>query len=290
MAPPTLLLYYVLRPLADPEAIRLWQQELCTRLGLRGRVVVSPQGMHGMVCGDHRRLAQYACATRDHPALADVEFRASAVQETGRPALEVRVQDEVVAFGASAEVQIGADGVLGGGRHLTPRQLHALVAAHGHEVVLFDARNRCESEIGRFRGALVPGVNTARELLTQLDQGRFDGLKHHPVVTYCTTGVRSEILSSLMVNRGFSEVYQLDGGIVSYGRDFADDGLWEGALYVLEDRVRIAFSDHPAVLGHCETCGAGTDLYRECVAPLCRGRALLCNACADFALCAAHRN
>jgi UPF0176 protein len=286
----TLLLYYVLRPLADPEAIRLWQRELCIRLGLRGRVVVSPQGIHGTVCGDERRLAHYACATREHPALGDVQFRASAVQETGRPALEVTVQDEVVDFGAAAEVKVGTDGLVGGGRHLTPRQLHALLATRGRQVVLFDGRNRCETEIGRFRGALTPDVNAARELLSQLDNGRFDSLKHQPLVTYCTTGIRSEILSTLMANRGFSEVYQLDGGIVSYGRDFADDGLWEGALYVLDDRVRIAFSDHPAVLGRCETCGAGTHVYRECVAPLCRGRALLCNACADFALCAAHRN
>jgi UPF0176 protein len=290
MVPRTLLLYYALRPLADPEAVRLWQRELCARLGLRGRVVVSPQGLHGMVCGADDRLAHYASATRDHPALVDLQFRTSAFQETGLPGLEVTVQDELVPFGAADEVQVGDAGVVGAGRHLTPHQLHALLASGGDEVVLLDGRNRCETEIGRFRGALAPDVNAARELLAQLDGGRFDDLKERSVVTYCTGGLRSEILSTLMVNRGFREVYQLDGGIVSYGREFADDGLWEGALYVLDDRVRIAFSDHPAVLGHCETCGAGSHLYRECVAPLCRGRALLCNACADFALCAAHRN
>jgi UPF0176 protein len=290
MEPHTLLLYYILRPLADPEALGLWQRELCVRLGLRGRVVVSPQGMHGVVYGGNAALAHYACATKEHPALAALQFRGSQVEETGVPGLEVTVQDELVAFGAAAELQIGTDGVIGGGRRLTPRQLHALLAARGREVVLLDGRNRYEAEIGRFRGAVAPDVNAARELLEQLDGGRFDHLKDRPVVTYSTGGVRSEILSTLMVNRGFREVYQLDGGIVSYGRDFADDGLWQGALYVLDDRVRIAFSDHPAVLGCCEACGAGTHLYRECVAPLCRGRALLCNACADFPLCAAHRN
>jgi UPF0176 protein len=290
MAAQTLLLYHLLRPLADPEGIRLWQRELCIRLGLRGRVVVSPQGIRGAICGDHRRLGHYACATRDHPALADLRFRSTAAQQTGRPPLEVTVQEELVDFGASAEVQIGPDGLVGRGQQLTPQQLHEMVADRGREVVLFDGRNRCETAIGRFRGALVPDVDAARQLLSQLDSGRWDGLKHQPVVSYCATGVRSEILSTLMTNRGFSDVYQLDGGIVSYGHDFADDALWEGALYVLDDRVRIAFSDHPAVLGRCETCGAPTHSYRECVAPLCCGRALLCNACADFALCAAHRN
>jgi UPF0176 protein len=290
VATSTLLLFYALRPLADPEGIRLWQRELCVRLGLRGRVVVSPQGLHGTVGGDGRRLVRYARATREHPAFQHMVFRVVAGQETGEAGLEVSVEDEVVAFGAPDELQVGVDGLVGAGRHLTPQQLHELVAARGDEVVLFDGRNRYEAEIGHFRGALVPAADAARELLAELDSGRYDGLKHRPVVTYCTSGVRSEVLSTLMVNRGFTEVYQLEGGIVSYGGAFADEGLWEGALYVLDDRVQITFSDHPAVLGHCEMCGTSTLHYRDCVAPLCRGRALLCDGCADFALCVAHRN
>jgi UPF0176 protein len=290
VATSALLLFYALRPLTDPETVRLWQRELCVRLGLRGRVVVSPQGMHGALGGGDQRLVEYARSTREHPAFADMTFRASAGQETGFARLEVCVHDEVVSFGAPAELQVGAEGLVGAGRHLTPHQLHELMARRGREVVLFDSRNRYETEIGRFRGAVVPDANAARELLHQLDSGRYDGFKDRPVVTYCTSGVRAEVLSTLMRNRGFTDVSVLDGGIVSYGSAFADDGLWEGALYVLDETVQITFSDHPAVLGRCEMCGAGTFHYRDCVAPLCCGRALLCNGCADFALCGAHRN
>ena len=287
-----LLLYYALRPLADPWAIRLWQHELAFRLGLRGRIVVSPQGLHGTVGGDPRRLEQYATATRQHPALADLRFcRLDGSAGATLPRLSVAVHREIVAFGASEELRIGDSGVLGGGgRQLSPREVHDLVARRGPEVVFLDGRNRYEAEVGRFRGAHVPDVDAARDFLRELDSGKLDEFKHRPVITYCDSGLRSEILMSLMANRGFTEIYQLDGGIVTYGSDYADDGLWEGALYLLGDRVRILFRHHPVVLGRCESCGASTCSYRDCVAPLCGDHALLCNGCADFALCAAHRN
>ena len=74
-----------------------------------------------------------------------------------------------------------------------------------------------------------------------LDSGAYDHLKDKPVVTYCTGGVRCEVLSSLMTKRGFSEVYQLEGGIVRYGETFGNAGLWEGSLYVFDDRRTMDF-------------------------------------------------
>lgn len=282
------LFYYVLRPLRDPEALRLWQGELGARLNVSGRVVVSPQGLQGVVGGSLAHLAEYAIATQRHPALADLRFCWGEGRGSALGGLSVSVQEDVSGFGALAEQEVA--GSEGRGQHLTPREVHELVAARGREVVFFDGRDHHEAEVGRFRGAVVPDAEEARDVLHELRSGKFDALKDRPVVTYCTGGMRSEILTSLMLHRGFSEVYVLDGGIVSYGTAFADQGLWQGALYVLGERVRIVFSENPAVIGHCETCGAGTYSYRECVAPLCSAHALLCNGCADFALCAAHRN
>ncbi|MET0695531.1 MAG: rhodanese-like domain-containing protein, partial [Propionibacteriaceae bacterium] len=157
------------------------------------------------------------------------------------------------------------------------------------DVTFFDGRNRFEAEIGRFRGAVVPDVATTKDFVTELDSGRYDHLKDRPVVTYCTGGIRCEVLTSLMVNRGFSEVYQLDGGIVRYGEAYGDDGLWEGSLYVFDDRISVDFSDRVAVIGHCEVCAGSTNAYRDCTFPACKGRALLCADHAGQPRCEAHR-
>ena len=117
--------------------------------------------------------------------------------------------------------------------------------------------------------------------------GAYDDLKGRPVVTYCTGGIRCEVLSGLMRSRGFGEVYQLDGGIVRYGEEYGDDGLWEGSLYVFDGRGSVAFSDHAAVIGVCVGCGAATNRTANCPDPSCRHQAVVCPEC-DAVPCAEH--
>lgn len=282
------LLYYRFTPLADPEAVRLWQHELCTRLGLTGRIIISAHGINGTVGGEVSAVKQYAKQTRSYPPFADLDLKWSDGTGQDFPRLSVRVRDEVVTFGAAEELVVDADGVVGGGQHLTPEQVHALVAERGDEVAFFDGRNVWEASIGRFAGAVVPDVDTTADFVRELESGRHDDLKNRPVITYCTGGVRCEVLSALMINRGFTEVYQLDGGIVRYGETFGDDGLWQGSLRVFDQRGRIDFSDHTTVIGRCERCDAPTSDHVDCTAPQCKGRALLCNACAADPVCADH--
>jgi UPF0176 protein len=110
-----------------------------------------------------------------------------------------------------------------------------------------------------------------------------------PVVTYCTGGIRCEVLSSLLINRGFREVYQLDGGIARYGEAFGDSGLWDGSLYVFDDRKTVTFSDKAAVLGHCYACAAPTSRVENCADPSCHAQLVVCDDDAGEAACDLHR-
>ena len=116
--------------------------------------------------------------------------------------------------------------------------------------------------------------------MAQLESGQFDHLKKAPVVTYCTGGVRCEVLSALMRSRGFEEVYQLDGGIVRYGETFGDDALWEGSLYVFDKRMTVDFSDHTSVIGRCSACANPTSRYQDFDGDDGRGLRLVCVDCA----------
>ncbi|TFD78214.1 rhodanese-related sulfurtransferase [Cryobacterium fucosi] len=297
MAIPKILLYYVFTPLADPDAVRLWQRDLCESLGIRGRILISGQGLNGTIGGDLAALKRYVRKTRDYPAFTRIEFKwsnGSALDPAGLsldfPRLVVKVRDEIVSFGAPGELRVDSDGVVGGGEKLSPAELHSLVAERGDDVVFFDGRNAFEAEIGRFRNAVVPGVANTREFVAELDSGRYDHLKGKPVVTYCTGGIRCEVLSGLMKDRGFTEVYQLDGGVVRYGEAFGDDGLWDGSLYVFDQRMSVDFSDHTAVLGHCQACGEPTKNMLNCRDVSCREQLVVCPACAgrDGPACAGH--
>ena len=102
--------------------------------------------------------------------------------------------------------------------------------------------------------------------------------------------IRCEVLSSLMKDRGFGEVYQLEGGIVRYGEAFGDDGLWDGSLYVFDQRMSVDFSDHAAVLGRCQVCGEGTKNMLNCRDLSCREQLVACPDCVALAApaCVAH--
>lgn len=289
-----ILLFYVFTPLADPDAVRLWQRDLAESLGLRGRILISEDGVNGTLGGEMRALKRYVRKTRDYPAFTAIDFKWSegtGLDDEGRsldfPKLSVKVRDEIVSFGAPGELRVDASGVIGGGARLSPDALHELVAERGEELVFFDGRNAVEAAIGRFRDAIVPPVETTRDFVALLDSGAYDHLKGRPVVTYCTGGIRCEVLSSLMAARGFGELYQLDGGIVRYGERFGDDGLWAGSLYVFDGRGSVDFSDHAAVIGVCEGCGAATKQTVNCTDAACRTQLVRCESCGP-AQCARH--
>ena len=286
MAIPKILLYYLFTPLADPEAIRLWQRDLCESLGLGGRILISRDGINGTVGGDLPAVKKYLRKTREYPAFKNLDVKWSDGAGDDFPRLSVRVRQELVSFGAPGELQVDENGVVGGGARLTPEQLHELVAEK--DVTFFDGRNSFEAEIGRFKGAVVPPVSNTREFIAELDSGAYDHLKDQPVVTYCTGGIRCEVLSSLMINRGFSEVYQLDGGIARYGEKFADSGLWEGSLYVFDKRMAVDFSTDAAVIGRCYRCGVPTNHMQNCHDLGCRAQLVVCAEHAGETACTAH--
>ena len=294
MATPKVLLYYAFADLPDPEAVRLWQHTLCDALGLRGRIIVAPHGINGTLGGDVTELKKYVRATKSYGPFRDIQFKWSQGRalEDGTtadfPRLVVKVRPELVTFGAPEAVRIDGHQVVDGGTHLDPGQLHELVERK--DVVFFDGRNQIESTIGRFRDAVVPPVDTTREFVELLDSGAYDHLKDQPVVTYCTGGIRCEILTPLMRERGFSEVYQLDGGIATYGEAFGDDGLWEGSLYVFDDRMTTDFSDHTAVIGRCDTCETATSSVVDCADVACVAQFVRCDVCAAAdSSCVQHR-
>jgi len=272
-----ILLYYKFQPVADPEAVRLWQRALCEKLDLKGRILISQHGINGTVGGDIEDLKAYVKETKQY--FTKTTFKWSEGGRDHFPKLQVKVRPEIVAFGAGDELKVDATGVVGGGKHLKPTEVNELVNRYGDDVVFFDGRNAYEAAVGRFKGAVVPNTTTSKDFIAELESGRYDHLKDKKVVTYCTGGIRCEILTPLMKNRGFKEVYQMDGGIVKYGEQFGDDGLWEGSLYVFDDRMSMKFSDHGVDIGTCIHCGAKTSNYENCARKTCNKLVLICKDC-----------
>lgn len=272
------ILFYAFTPISDPEAIRLWQRDLCESLDLKGRILISRDGINGTLGGSMSALKRYVRKTREFEGFKGIDFKWSDGTGSDFPRLSVKVRAELVTFGRPTDVKVDESGVIGGGKHLKPEEVNQLVAERG-DVVFFDGRNAFEAKIGRFKDAVVPETSTTRDFIAELESGKYDHLKGKPIVTYCTGGIRCEVLSALMKERGFAEVYQIEGGIVRYGEKFGSKGLWEGSLYTFDARMRIEFDEETKVIGECDTCGAATRDFVNCIDPSCHEQLLLCESC-----------
>ena len=274
------ILYYRFIPIADPEAIRLWQATLCQSLGLKGRIIISKDGINGTLGGDMSALKRYVTESKKYPGFKKIDFKWSDGTGNDFPRLKIRVRDELVSFGSPEDLIVDENGVVGAGKHLNPYEVHKLVEERGSEVVFFDGRNAFEAKIGKFKDAIISNISTTRDFVREIKSGKYDHLKDKPIVTYCTGGIRCEILSSVMKKHGFNEVYQIEGGIVRYGNKYGDDGLWQGSLYTFDARMAINFSDKADIYSHCETCNSPTNKFHSCSEVSCYELILLCEPCA----------
>lgn len=250
-----IILFYKFVPIPDTETVMFWQRALCEKLQLKGRVLISKHGINATLGGDLQNLKYYTREMKAHSLFTHIHWKWSDGGAEHFPKLSVKVRDEIVAFDAVDELDVDERGVIGGGKKLKPAQLHELLKTK--DVVFYDGRNKFEAEIGHFRDAVVPDVEHSRDFKRDIENGEISKHKDKPIVTYCTGGIRCEVLTAMMRKRGYQEVYQLDGGIATYGDKFPESDLWEGKLYVFDDRMNMAFSSNPDIAS-CYSCGRKT--------------------------------
>ncbi|MEK7059541.1 MAG: rhodanese-related sulfurtransferase [Patescibacteria group bacterium] len=277
-----IILYYKFAPVKDPESVRLWQRALCEQLNLKGRILIAEHGINGTLGGDIKDLKTYIKATKAYAAFRGTDFKWGEGSRDDFPKLIVKVRPEIVTFGAASDIEVNEQGIVGGGKHLKPEKLHELIAERGEDVIFFDGRNAYEAAVGKFKDAVVPDVRHTRDYAEELSDPKYDAIKDKPVVTYCTGGIRCEVLSMLMKKQGFNEVYQIDGGIHKYGEKYGDDGLWEGSLYVFDGRMGTKFSDKAVDIGICTHCQGKTSNYENCADKACNDLILICESCAGM--------
>jgi UPF0176 protein len=278
--PEKIILFYKFTPVIDPQTVMFWQRQLCERYGLKGRIIISKQGINGTLGGPLEGLKSYVKAMNAHSVFKAIHYKWSEGGAAQFPRISIKVRQELVAFGSANELEVTEAGVIGGGVHLTPKQVHELVEER-KDVVFFDGRNAYEAAVGRFKDAIVPDTETTRDFLQDLAGDKYKDIKKKPVVTYCTGGIRCEVLSVLMKNRGFEEVYQIDGGIVTYGKEYANEGLWEGKLYVFDERLVVPFSEKAEDIGLCRRCQKKTSNFINCAEVSCNKLVLICVDCSN---------
>ncbi len=266
-----ILLYYKYVTIEDPEALRAAQMELCKHLGLKGRIIIAKEGINGTVEGSSENTERYIDAMRHDPRFADMNFKRSSGTGNAFPKLSIKVRGEIVSGHLKAD-DLNPNEITG--KYLSAETLHDWIQS-GREFYIVDMRNDYEHRSGHFAGSILPPLENFRDLPKVLPV--LGHLKDKTIVTVCTGGVRCEKASGFLVKHGFSDVYQLHNGIVSYmekypGQDF------KGSLYVFDGRVTMAFGEHE-VIGKCEKCGQASERYLNCGNLRCHRHFICCETC-----------
>lgn len=265
-----IILYYKFVPVSDPVMTMRWQRELCQRLGVKGRIIISHHGINGTLGGDITAVKAYVKAMNVTPEFKDIEYKWSDGTAEDFPKLSVKVRKELVTLEPDEDFD-----VFDKGTPLRPEQWHAYLEAHP-DAIVFDARNAYESQVGKFANAITPDIKTFKDVKAEVAKLP----KDQPVLTYCTGDIRCEYLSAYMKHQGFQDVYHLDGGIVKYGEAFGDKGFWQGKCYVFDKRMSIAFSDDAQDIAQCVNCGSATSSQANCSEPACNLQFVVCDSCA----------
>ena len=165
------------------------------------------------------------------------------------------------------------------GAHLNAAEFNALIAKR--DTILIDMRNHYESEVGHFKGAILPDVDTFREEIDQVEQ-MLQGQEQRDIALYCTGGIRCEKASAYLKHKGFSNVHQLNGGIIEYTRQVREQGLdnlYVGKNFVFDERLAERITED--VVASCHQCGAPCDEHTNCVNLGCNLLFIQCPKCAE---------
>lgn len=247
-----------------------------SRLGVLGRTYVAQEGINAQIAVPVESLEEFRNELDKVEFLKGIRLNI-AVEESAEFSflkLKIKVRDKILADGLNDETF----DVRNKGKHLTAEEFNKLT--DDPDTILIDFRNHYESEVGHFKGAITPDVDTFRESLPVIEEKYLKGNEDKNIVMYCTGGIRCEKASAWYKHRGFKNVHQLEGGIIKYARDCNENGLenkFIGKNFVFDERRGERISDD--VIAVCHQCGAPCDTHTNCANDACHLLFIQCDTC-----------
>src|SRR5258708_1061987 len=280
-----IILFYKYVHIVDPEHLREGQEGLCKRLGLTGRCIVAAEGINATFEGTKEAISEYIKEFEKDKRFLNIHFKFSVGTGSAFPKLSIKVRKEIVSLGLGT-CDIDPNQVTG--THLSPEELHSWIK-NKKEFYIVDMRNVYEHKVGYFEGSILPPIENFRDLPKVVD--KIAQLKNKTVLTVCTGGVRCEKASGFLMSQGFTDVYQLDGGIVSYMEKYPNEDF-KGKLYVFDSRVTIGpprlgeagfYTDDVKheIIGRCDICREASENFVNCANPVCHRHFIVCLKCLE---------
>ncbi len=216
----------------DPAALKPPLASLCCAQGVKGTLLLAPEGINGTIAGPRGGIDAVLAHVRALPGCADLEWKEATSLDAPFDRMKVRLKREIVTMG-----QPDVDPRARVGHYVEPAEWNALIRSD--DVAVIDTRNDYEVEIGTFEGAVDPHTRSFGDFPAwwQANRERFHNKR---IAMFCTGGIRCEKSTNYLLGQGVAEVYHLKGGILKYLEEVpAEESAWQGACFVFDNRVSV---------------------------------------------------
>ncbi|KND03344.1 uncharacterized protein SPPG_02387 [Spizellomyces punctatus DAOM BR117] len=310
----TVLLFYRYTPIHDPEDVAAFQKDLCTRLGLSGKLRIAHEGLNITVAGETRNITEYVDVMVEHEVLSGLELKNDAERRRlfFKPSegcvhvfdgLSVKVVDEICPFGVRDWVPKRMRGGIWEESNqydpstpeskdpkvvaLAPPEFHSLLSTlpnNKDDYILLDVRNHYETRIGHFPSAVLPPIRRFSTLPTYIHQNKPTFSSRKAILTYCTGGIRCEKASAWLSEEMGVPVIMLEGGIHNYlewVKESGGESLFKGRNYVFDARQSLGVQNdvNEDAVSFCYKCGTPTAALQKCIGTGCHLLVTCCTPC-----------
>lgn len=272
------LLFYKFQEIENPEHFARKQKSFCKKLGVLGKILIAKEGINGSISGTEDQTEKYKKFLWLQGGFGDVKFKEETIFKHPFTRMYVRIRNEIV----SLKKIVNLNKI---GKYLSPKEFLELYNEKNEKnnLIILDARNYYEYELGRFKNALNPNIKTFREFPKFVEKFKKTigkNIKNKKIVMYCTGGIRCEKASAYMKEQGFENVYQLEGGIINFCQQFPDT-FWEGRCFVFDKRLMTDLNQKNRPITKCINCKEFCDLYRNCKNVECDKLVIMCVRCQE---------
>lgn len=269
--------FYQYAHIGNPEIFRNHMFLAWNQLDVLGRIYVAKEGINAQLSVPADNFEKFKLHLDSISFLKDVRLNIAIEHDNfSFLKLKVKVREKIVADGLNDTTF----DVTNKGIHLDAKTFNQII--EDPNTVLVDMRNHYESEIGHFKNAITPDVDTFRDSLDLIEENLKDHKEDKKLVMYCTGGIRCEKASAYYKHKGFKQVYQLEGGIINYVRQVNEQGLenkFIGKNFVFDERRAERITED--VIAQCHQCGKPADTHVNCANEACHLLFIQCEECAQ---------
>lgn len=245
----TIVSFYKFTSLTDLANLRKKLKSLCHNHQLGGTIILADEGVNAMLAGSQEGIEALINFFKADPRFAEIAFKVSVHQGSAFRRMLVKIKKQCLTFRAEADPRIQT------GKRLAPLEFKRWLD-EGREMLVLDTRNDYEVAAGTFAGAIDPHLKNFAAFSQWITTNLGDA-KDRTIVTFCTGGIRCEKATAFMQAQGFTDVYQLDGGIITYlgeTQQSEDDNYWRGECIVFDKRHAVDHQLRASTKQHCFVC------------------------------------